>query len=536
MSATYSSSDSGESSHPPQVPNKRRNLFDLNLNLKHQHQQAASQSVAILRKFIIRPLLFMLHLVYHFNHYYLSKPKLIPISASTTPINSALPASISHLTRSSKLPNDNHQSAILLTNNSEINPLSLDLALDFATIGYHVFIQVSSHSQLSEVIVRWQRLKSKLIKQHHHNPTPTRRPRASKQQPSSSILNSICHQLFTPASNRNQAQQLIRPRIGTIIPLLYFTHDVAQRLEAISTISAYLHENAIDMISLLNIIDPSRIRKSCPNPFNSPTSPTFSLSRSNQTPLSASSSPSITCRPLTGNPSPPASSDFLPSLHSPSILRSLPTGSSIAPLNHELHNPEPLPLSISAENYLFDAYGDTLIGPLSTTQDLLLLLKDHRGRVINIWDGPQHSPSALTNILLDGFRKINNVLKTELETLNIPVSIIYKPPGDNLNVSRRSAQSTVTRDPRSLLTEASDPDLLNIFIKQTAEVMAKESSTYKASSNPRQNPSFDLIKSVLETNYPCPVYPIGIRELVDQVSQLSGLGRMASALDRLLEI
>ncbi|POV94085.1 hypothetical protein PSTT_17028, partial [Puccinia striiformis] len=466
-------------------------------------------SVQEAHSFIIRPLLCMLHLLYHFNHYYLSKPKLIPISASTTPINSALPASISHLTRSSKLPNDNHQSAILLTNNSEINPLSLDLALDFATIGYHVFIQVSSHSQLSEVIVRWQRLKSKLIKQHHHNPTPTRRPRASKQQPSSSILNSICHQLFTPASNRNQAQQLIRPRIGTIIPLLYFTHDVAQRLEAISTISAYLHENAIDMISLLNIIDPSRIRKSCPNPFNSPTSPTFSLSRSNQTPLSASSSPSITCRPLTGNPSPPASSDFLP----------------IPPSSDPYQRARPLRRSTTN-------FTTPNLCPYRSVQRII----SSTPMSFNIWDGPQHSPSALTNILLDGFRKINNVLKTELETLNIPVSIIYKPPGDNLNVSRRSAQSTVTRDPRSLLTEASDPDLLNIFIKQTAEVMAKESSTYKASSNPRQNPSFDLIKSVLETNYPCPVYPIGIRELVDQVSQLSGLGRMASALDRLLEI
>jgi hypothetical protein len=238
------------------------------------------------------------------------------------------------------------------------------------------------------------------------------------------------------------------------------------------------------------------------------------------------------------------------------------TGSS----NHELYNSQPLPLSICSENYLFDAYGDLILGPLSTTQDLLLLLKHHRGRVLNIWDAHRHSQSAIIDLMSDGFHKINQVLKDELQPLQIPVSIIYRPPGNTPSLQTRTTQSIVTRDSRSLLSEASDLDLLHLFssviyqnpaffasiffalrmttnpiwilcflsAKQTAEVLAKEASNLQNGSDPDLKPTFDLVRSVLETNYPCPVYPIGVKEVIAQITHLSGLEGTFSGLERLL--
>ncbi|KAA1086500.1 hypothetical protein PGT21_001179 [Puccinia graminis f. sp. tritici] len=511
----------------------RRNPFELNLNLNnsnnnhnyYQQQQQRQEQQHQLPNLIIKPirtlLAFLLHLIFNLNQFYLIRPTPIPVSSSTNPLNSALLPSSSisnrthHQLTSINHPNNNQRSAILITNNSELNPLSLQLALNFAAIGYHIFIQVSSHSQLTQVIIRWQRLKSTLINHHHHPSTILRTHSNSKST--------------HPPSP-----------IGTIIPLLYLTHHLSQRLEAISTISAYLQENQIDMISLINIIDPYRIRKSSPthhHPFNnySPLSPTFPFNHTNhQSHPSASSSPSISCRPLTGISSPSATSEQSNNIHSPSTPRSLPMSSSTGSSNQELYNPQPLPLSISSENYLLDAYADLILGPLSTTQDLLLLLKDHRGRVLNIWDGHRHPQSAIIDLMLGGFHKINKVLKDELQPLQIPVSIIYRPPGNTLNLQTRTTQSIVTRDSRSLLSEASDIDLLHLFTKQTAEVLAKEASNLQNGSDPDLKPTFDLVRSVLETNYPCPVYPIGIKEVIGQITHLSGLEGSFSRLERLL--
>ncbi|KAA1095324.1 hypothetical protein PGTUg99_021622 [Puccinia graminis f. sp. tritici] len=116
---------------------------------------------------------------------------------------------------------------------------------------------------------------------------------------------------------------------------------------------------------------------------------------------------------------------YIRTIQHPSTPRSIPMSSSTGSSNQEMYNPQPLPLSISSENYLFDTYGDLILGPLSTTQDLLLLLKDHRGRVLNIWDGHRHPQSAIIDLMLGGFHKINKVLKDELQPLQIPVSIIY---------------------------------------------------------------------------------------------------------------
>ncbi|KAA1104983.1 hypothetical protein PGTUg99_015399 [Puccinia graminis f. sp. tritici] len=147
---------------------------------------------------------------------------------------------------------------------------------------------------------------------------------------------------------------------------------------------------------------------------------TFPFNHSNH-----QSHPSISCRPLTAISSPSATSEQFNNIHSPSTPRSIPMSSSTGSSNQEMYNPQPLPLSISSENYLFDTYGDLILGPLSTTQDLLLLLKDHRGRVLNIWDGHRHPQSVIIDLMLGGFHKINKVLKDELQPLQIPVSIIY---------------------------------------------------------------------------------------------------------------
>jgi hypothetical protein len=223
--------------------------------------------------------------------------------------------------------NNNSSAIFITTNHSQLNPLSLQLALDFAAIGYHVFIQLSSHSQLTHLILRWQRLKSKLINQPNNNNNNNNNNRKShSQRPSatsttynytspayhtrphiiSAIIHYIYYQLFSVPPTPHQKSNYTRPRIGTIIPLLYLTHDMNQRLDAISTISAYLAENHIDMITLINMVDPYQIRKSFPN-LLSPVSPTFSLPRRSS--HSASSSPSFSCRPLTGITSPSAASE-----------------------------------------------------------------------------------------------------------------------------------------------------------------------------------------------------------------------------------
>ncbi|WAR62916.1 hypothetical protein PtB15_15B505 [Puccinia triticina] len=544
-SSRPASSASGACSHRQTISS--RNTLRLSLNLDPPSQPApAAPGLAFLRP-IHAALAFLLHILYQLLHRCLLRPPPAPLSASTTPLNSALPAALSHLLLAHRQPHkprpasqplrsahqhppSNNLSAILITTNSELNPLSLQLALDFAAIGYHVFLQVSSHSQLTQVILGWQRLKSTLNKPH---------PQPIKPQPPS-LLSLLYLHLFSGIPFHHQASKHHQPTIGSLIPLLYLSHDLPQRLEAISTINAYIHENAIDMLTLINIIDPHRIRKSYPIFYNSPLSPTFSINRNN--PASASSSsPSISCpRPLAGITSPSAASEQLPSnLHSPSTPRSLPASSSTGSSNHEIYNHQPLPLSISSENYLFDVFGDILLGPLNTTQDLLLLLKDHRGRVINIWDAHRHPQSALIKIMLNGFQRTTKVLKDELEPLQIPVSIIYKPPGNNnkSNFRARTAQSTVTRDSRSLLSEASDPDLLHVFTKQTAEMIRRQDQlTATFSDQTTTRASFELVRSVLETNYPCPVYPIGIRDLGDLLANLSGLDRAFSSLERLLAI
>jgi len=241
---------------------------------------------------------------------------------------------------------------------------------------------------------------------------------------------------------------------------------------------------------------------------------------------------------LTGITSPSAQSEqYINGIfQSPPMPPSLPTSSSSSCHNNELYNYEPLPLSISAENYIFDAFGDVLLGPLSTIQDLLLLLKHHRGRIINIWDAHRYPTSGLNKILLDAFQQTNRVLQSELEPLDIPVSAIFQPTANSFNLPTRTAQSILTRDPRSLLSETSDSDLLDIFTKNTAESMSEEASRLQTYSNLSLSHSFDMVRSALETNYPCPVYPIGIREVVDQISQLSGLGTTLSKIESLLGV
>lgn len=195
-------------------------------------------------------------------HFLVGQP--FPVSSSTIPIDSyrsLLPSntSLNHSSLNSTPPNS--RAAILITNNFDQNALALELALQFAELGYHVFIQVSSQLQLSEVIVRWQRLKSLISKRHQRQ----------TQQP-------------TPFSFRHLAhpQRSSRPSIGSLIPLVYLTHDLAQRNDAISTVRAYAKENTLDMISLVHVIHPRMIRRSSPTHPATPilTSPNVSPSRS----------------------------------------------------------------------------------------------------------------------------------------------------------------------------------------------------------------------------------------------------------------
>lgn len=541
-----------------------RNLRNLNLNLTptssshyHDHQTIMSSTPTATAQisWLLLPLraalLFCIHLLFHLNLRCIIRPKPAPVSRSTTPVNSPLPArggAHTHITHARPL-NNNASAIFFTTNNSQLSPLSLQLALDFAAIGYHVFIQVSSHSQLTHLILRWQRLKSKLINQPNNTNSKSRghtpatyscRPAHPTLLPHiiSALIHYIYYQLFSVPPTPHQKSNYTPPRIGTIIPLLYLTHHMNQRLDAISTISAYLAENHIDMITLINIVDPYQIRKSCPT-LLSPVSPTFSLPRRSS--HSASSSPSFVCRPLTGITSPSAVSEQ-PSniLHSPSTPRSVPTGSSGASQTHELYNPEPLPLSISSENYVFDAFGDVLLGPLSTIQDLLLVLKHHHARIINIWDGQRYAPhEGLNQILLEGFQKTSQVLKNELESLDIPLSTIFSPAHEPPHLpTPRTAHAILTGDPRSLLSDASDPELLAVFSKKTAELGAGDAATCTraSSSEPNMRAWFALVRSVVETHYPCPVYPIGVRDLAGQISQILGVGKTFSKLERLLGV
>lgn len=536
--------------------------LNLNLNQNHDLMNRLRPEIDVhhpqphpqpqwFQSYLLKPIknlfLTFLHILFHLIQFYLIRPNPISISSSTNPFNSSLPISsssttspvivsnsflssiINNLSHLHSLPHPNphpyltnNLSAILITHHSELNPFSIQLALNLASIGYHIFLQVSSQAQLTRVILKWQRLKSrKLIIKPFLHPTST------STSSSSSTLPSFLNHLFNPDLHSHHPSQRIHASssnsIGTIIPLLYLTHDVPQRLEAISTISAYVRQNSIDMISLINILDPYQIRISYPNP-QSPISPSFPLPRS-QLSSSPHNTPSISSRPLSGIISSPPASDHSNHYHFSPTPRVFPLTSSS---NHGYYDPQPLPLSITSENYLFDAFADILLGPLSTVQDLLLLLNNHRGRVINIWNGPRNSQAGLTNVLLDGFRKTNQILQTELEKLQIPISLVYAPPEQSLasTVQKSSPTPIITSDLRSLLSESSDPELIDIFAEQARDEFRKERFNIQRTSDFMD--SFDLVRMALESNYPSQVYPIGIEQVSNQISKLLGFDRALS--------
>ncbi|CAH7675508.1 expressed protein [Phakopsora pachyrhizi] len=424
-----------------------------------------------------------IHWSYHFIYLNLIRPKPIQVSSSTSPRNLTFPFySINTVINRHPSPiSHNNRSLVLITQSSHLNGIPIDLALKLASLGYHIFIQVSTQSQLSEVIINWQRLRSRLNNSTHTSSNTHHNPHNFSNLQSSSFNLYSHHHLSNQSDEHDYLllQQNNHPGPGTVVPLLYQTHDVNSRLLAVSTINAYARENAIDTFSLINIITPHQIRKSFnPSASLTPTSAGFqfafspfhntqsynsnsnSNSNSNhpyhqqqqqhhhRSSISSQSSPDSS-RPLAGLASPPISGDLSGTLSipsSPTTTRTFQTnlnatnqlnnGSSLD-LQNEFYNQNPpiIPLIINSEIYISDAMNEILISPLLIVQDLLPILKTHRGRVVNVWDEGQvkfkkrsvlermflpdvsaysTTTEGLMGIISDGFEKICKTLSDEL--------------------------------------------------------------------------------------------------------------------------
>ncbi|KAG0150531.1 hypothetical protein CROQUDRAFT_87702 [Cronartium quercuum f. sp. fusiforme G11] len=412
-----------------------------------------------------------LNLLFHILQLSLVTARPFPLSSSTVPTDSylspftnPLPSTPSLSPSTSTAPNS--RASILITNNYDNHPLALELGLQFSELGYHVFIQVSSQSQLSEVIVGWQRLKSQLNKRHQRKRRLAKNFFASSSAPSPT---------------------------GTLIPLLYLTHDLEQRNEAISTVRAYAREESLDMISLVHVIHPHFIRRTLPpSPLHNPmasaqTSPNLSPVRSTRR-LSVSST---RIPDYVGHPSPP-SSTLVPS---PSVF--YPTSQ--------------IPLTVCGENFLFDAFNDLILGPLSTTQDFLPTLVALRGRVVHVCT----SGDGIARMTQDALRVLGDALGSELKAFRIPVSLVTVP-ASGLPFEAGEQAKRLTSDLRSMLTEDSDPFILRIFERQARLVGGKVVTVEEAEGGEEV---FRMVRSAIETRFPRRAYPLSLwpllRELVD---------------------
>lgn len=423
-----------------------------------------------------------------------------PISSTTKPFDSY------NLLSSSSSSNPTHhqpklssysnsRASILITNNSDHHPLALNLALEFAKVGYHVFLQVSSQSQLSEVILRWQRLKSQINKSLQ-----------SQSQHSS-------HQLFSIQQQHHLQQTQSKTTItGSLIPLVYTTHHLDQRNDAISTIRAYAREESFDMISLIHVIHPQFIRQSHLNP---PITPTPSISP-NISPSRSTRRLSVTSHDPIGLTSP---THHVLNLNHHSSSSSSPT-TSFYP-NYQI------PISSCSESYLFDTFNDLLLGPLSHTQDFLPTLISLKGRVLHIWASDQkeneNDSLNLMGLGRDGVKRMVKMLGSELKPFGIPVSLIFTKTKKSKKI--RVSNHQLTNDVRSILTEESDPLILKTFQNQV-QVKDEEERKFKEKEDvdeegveEDQEVLLRYVKSALESQFPHELYPLSVNSLLNEIGK-----------------
>ncbi|EGG05660.1 uncharacterized protein MELLADRAFT_116779 [Melampsora larici-populina 98AG31] len=408
-----------------------------------------------------------------------------PISSTTKPFDSYHLLSSSNQQQQPSSPHSklssysNSRASILITNNCDHHPLALNLALEFAKVGYHVFLQVSSHSQLSEVILRWQRLKSQINKSHQ------------SQLPLNQLFS-----IHQPDSHQPHSQK--STITGSLIPLVYTTHHLDQRNDAISTIRAYAREESFDMMSLIHVIHPQFIRQSHLNP---PLTPTPSLSPS-LSPSRSTRRLSVTSHDPIGLSSPTHHVMNL-NHHSSSSSLNISSPTTTFYPNHQI------PISSCSESYLFDTFNDLLLGPLSHTQDFLPTLISLKGRVLHIWaseqkrDGGKVDEDDSINLMglgRDGVKRMVKMLGSELKAFGIPVSLIFTKTNKCKKIKVSNHQ--LTNDVRSILTEESDPLILRTFQNQV-EIKQEEERKFKQKEVEEEEDEDEKPRSLIEICSKC---------------------------------
>ncbi|KAI8455003.1 hypothetical protein BY996DRAFT_6613586 [Phakopsora pachyrhizi] len=516
----------------------------MNLNRRSETLSAPSSATASASTGLMNTLVRTLDKLIH--------PLVLPLHLSEPDQTQTHPSLILNLTQEFDLPillnqychqqtskPNLSQQSILSPHHPELSPQRL---------GYHIFIQVSTQSQLSEVIINWQRLRSRLNNSTHTSSNTHHNPHN-----------------FSNLHNQSDEhdylllQQNNHPGPGTVVPLLYQTHDVNSRLLAVSTINAYARENAIDTFSLINIITPHQIRKSFnPSASLTPTSAGFQFAfspfhntqsyNSNSNSNSNSNHPyhqqqqqhhhssPDSSRPLAGLASPPISGDLSGTLSipsSPTTTRTFQTnlnatnqlnnGSSLD-LQNEFYNQNPpiIPLIINSEIYISDAMNEILISPLLIVQDLLPILKTHRGRVVNVWDEGQvkfKKRSVLERMFLPDVSAYSTTTEGLMGIISDGFEKICKTLSDELMLNKKKEKQQTVNRLQSTSSQSSSLDILNYRYKDKDKKSfeaIKRVDDLKSNEAERQEEVLELIKFFIETNYPVKKYPIETFDLLKE--------------------
>ncbi|GAA95417.1 uncharacterized protein L969DRAFT_298761 [Mixia osmundae IAM 14324] len=399
--------------------------------------------------------------------------------------------------------------------------LPRELALRFAALGFTVFVQAQSASQLPSLIHRWQDLKSRLSRKsrsaqkagQEDEMTGDETVLDEETDDLDDIAFSLDHPLPPTTAHRTSGKDSPQHHSGTLIPLVFSSRDQAARSNAYKTIRAYCQENDLVFVSLINCVEALGQR----SPASVPLATKMSSKHDEGSMSSGNESSAIKPRRASGS------------------LKEKPQSDAF-------YGEVPIPLAISTEEHLIDIMTEVYVSLVGLVQDFLPLLRQERARVVNVWcnGGLGRSGLVPTGILAPAeaaFRSATRSLSLELRPFGVSVSVVLPGATDIAPRSRIDVKGpeyimptvSVTNDHRSILTPQSNPSIRAVFDGQVKVFQAAlELSSYWRVDDALV---FRIVRRAVESRYPKSIYPVGIDSLIAHVATLVVPTNLAQLLE-----
>ncbi|KAH8928166.1 hypothetical protein BT69DRAFT_1346776 [Atractiella rhizophila] len=190
---------------------------------------------------------------------------------------------------------------------------------------------------------------------------------------------------------------------------------------------------------------------------------------------------------------------------------------------HDYYSEIPIPLSIATEDHLAELTKEVNVS-LTIVQDLMDLLRNDKGRVMNIWASSGSAglgplPSGALSVPEAAFRSMTRTLAFELSPFGIAVSLVLPGASTMSHASRSEMEHldptqptvSVTNDVRSILSVDANPFVRSVFDTQVkvTQTLGKWISAWKVDDGL----IFTVVRNAIEIDYPRFCYPIGIDQL-----------------------